>query len=637
MDLKSLIAKMDQIEAKLNEADAPAAAPAAAPVDPARAQFDKFKADDAKAAAIEQVKKMTSPQGGANFIDPKDGIIKYADQANASMGGQPQIKEFPFDWFQKGQEKEFFGTLKAAGLEVVPVERKSLFGSFQVAGIKGGAEAVANIGKAPAVDPNSTLEKLKQLMALIEQYAAVKAKVAAARQAASKPGEKRTAGEIKASADLGNFAGESIEFKGAIAKNLVESFGYNFNQPAPEGYYYDTNGQLVEYSMAQFGQDAGDFGRGAWNGLTLGAGDNINAGVKSVFKGTKYKDELGKEISASQAAEKRSPGLYTAGNVAGAIAAPIPGGAAVGAMKGLGTVGRIAAQGALNYGATKGVEYVKDKSDLKTLGGGKGDPKIQQLQKVIGVVPDGVMGPKTKQALIAWQTQNKIPATGVADAATMQAAGLAESGETMNKPQTVAEGIASLRDRLAMIESELPPVEEETNEEYYMGEDGNVYNALGEQLTDEGVLSALGKGIKNIGSAFRAGVADPAGAKALAGAATKTGEKAALKTGAALARNPGKVAAGAAAAGALGAASLGATQGASTTPVKPPAGPAAPAAPAAPATPTAAQPEAEDPELKDLRAKIDALMAELAKDQNPEVQKGLADAKAKWSTVSGAQ
>lgn len=633
MDLKSLIAKMDQIEQGLNEADA--AAPAAAPVDPARAQFDKFKADDAKAAAVEQVKKMTSPQGGANFIDPKDGIIKYQDQAG--MGGGGAIKEFPYDWFQKGQEKQFFATLQAAGLEIVPVERKSLFGSFQVAGVKGGPEAVANIGQAPAADANATLEKLKQLIALIEKYAAAKAKVAAAQAAAQKPGEKRTAGEIKASADLGNFAGESAEYKSDIAKNLVESFGYNFNQPAPEGYYYDTNGQLVEYSMSQFGQDAGDFGRGAWNGLTLGAGDNINAGVKSVFKGTKYKDELGKEIAASQAAEKRSPGLYTAGNVAGAIAAPIPGGAAVGAMRGLGTVGKIAAQGALNYGATKGVEYVKDKADLKTLGGGKGDPKVQQLQKVIGVVPDGVMGPKTKQALIAWQTQNKIPATGVADAATMQAAGLAESGETMNKPQSVAEGIASLRDRLAMIESELPTNEEAVEEEYYMGEDGNVYNSLGEQITDEGVLSALGKGIKNIGSAFRAGVADPAGAKALAGAATKTGEKAALKTGAALARNPGKVAAGAAAAGALGAASLGATQGASTTPVKPPSTPAAttaPAAPAAPATPAAAP--AEDEELKALRAQIDALMAEIAKDQNPEVQKGLADAKAKWATVSGS-
>jgi hypothetical protein len=188
------------------------------------------------------------------------------------------------------------------------------------------------------------------------------------------------------------------------------------------------------------------------------------------------------------------------------------------------------------------------------------DPKVLALQKQLiakgaKITADGKMGPQTQAAM------KQFPGVAVAEQ---------NKGNDMSESQRIAE----LRDRLAQLESQ-------------------------PQIADEGIADlAKGawQGMKNIGSAFKAGVADPAGAKALAPAATKAGEKTALKTGAAVARNPGKVAAGSAAAGAAGMAALAggaANKPADPTGNKPPAASGGPAAPAAaPAADTAAAPAA---------------------------------------------
>jgi hypothetical protein len=200
------------------------------------------------------------------------------------------------------------------------------------------------------------------------------------------------------------------------------------------------------------------------------------------------------------------------------------------------------------------------------------DPKVLALQKQLiakgaKITADGKMGPATQAAI------KQFPGTAVAEH---------NKGNDMSESQRIAE----LMSRLTQIESQ-------------------------PQIADEGIADlAKGawQGVKNMGSAFKAGVADPAGAKALAPAATKAGEKAALSTGAAVARNPGKVAAGAAAAGAAGMAALG---GAAATKPTTPGAPKAPGAPAAPAqTPNAGA----DP------ADVDALNAmaqELENSQDP--------------------
>lgn len=186
--------------------------------------------------------------------------------------------------------------------------------------------------------------------------------------------------------------------------------------------------------------------------------------------------------------------------------------------------------------------------------------QIIAFQKANGLTPDGVVGPKTQAALNAQKTK----------------------GTAMSETQKIAE----LRDRLAQLEQSQP------------------------QIADEGIADlAKGawQGMKNMGSAFKAGVADPAGAKALAPAATKAGEKAALKTGAAVAKNPGKVAAAGTAAGAAGMAAL--SGGAATKPA-----PTAPAASGKPAAP--AQTSTSGPDKADVDA-LNAMAAELENSQDP--------------------
>lgn len=211
-----------------------------------------------------------------------------------------------------------------------------------------------------------------------------------------------------------------------------------------------------------------------------------------------------------------------------------------------------------------------------------GDPKVFALQQQLiakgaKIKADGIMGPQTQTAM------KQFPDVKMAE-------------DNEENKMSESQKIAELMSRLAQLEQ--APAQE--------------------QVADEGIADlAKGawQGIKNMGSAFRAGVADPAGAKALAPAATKAGEKAALATGAAVARNPGKVAAGAAGAGALGTAAMmggAATKPAPTAPAKPGASAKPAAAPAAAAGQTANA--AADP--ADV-AELNKLAAELENSQDP--------------------
>lgn len=126
--------------------------------------------------------------------------------------------------------------------------------------------------------------------------------------------------------------------------------------------------KLYEYSMKQFGSDVGDAARGFSKGVTFGASDNIEAGVKSLAKGTSYKSELGKAKQANIAAEKRSPVLYGTGNVVGSIAAPVPGAAAIkgiSAATKLGKAAKFGAQIGANAATQSAVDKVKSVAEPK--------------------------------------------------------------------------------------------------------------------------------------------------------------------------------------------------------------------------------------------------------------------------------
>lgn len=208
------------------------------------------------------------------------------------------------------------------------------------------------------------------------------------------------------------------------------------------------------------------------------------------------------------------------------------------------------------------------------------DPKVLALQKQLiakgaKIKADGIMGTNTQIAM------KQFPDVKMAEQ---------NKGNDMSEAQKIAE----LRDRLTQLESQPQNTDE-----------GLADLAKGAWAGIKGAGGAIANKAKEVGSAFKAGVADPAGAKALAPAATKAGEKAALATGAAVARNPGKVAAGAAAAGAAGMATMGGA--AATKPTSPTAlaKPGAPAAPAAGQTPNAGADKADVDALNAMAAELE--------------------------------
>lgn len=116
--------------------------------------------------------------------------------------------------------------------------------------------------------------------------------------------------------------------------------------------YYDTSGNLVEYSAKDLGNDISDVGRGAGQALTFGYSDNAVAVMKSLFKGTSYAEELKKELQATDRAKQRSPYLYGAGWLLGNVPYFVTGGAgfAIGAA-----------------GTASDILGVRDKHNLSTL------------------------------------------------------------------------------------------------------------------------------------------------------------------------------------------------------------------------------------------------------------------------------
>ena len=300
---------------------------------------------------------------------------------------------------------------------------------------------------------------------------------------------------------------------------------------------------------------------------------------------------------------------------------------------------------------------------------GGSDPKLAQLQKIIGAKADGVMGPETSTKLKAWQQSQGIAADGMPGPETYGKAGIKES------QQTVSEGIRSLQERLSLIEAK-GVIRANLDTEYLWDDKGSVYTMEGEQVTDPLTLSViwesvteknttvqldefislnalkgLGKGALDLGKSavkgageFIGGIGGGAkqvakGGKNASAAVAKTAAKAGgakgagLKAGAAMARNPIKTGLGAAALGAgLG---YGLTGDGAETPATTTTGPATTNTPS---TPTTNTPSTTGPEqggkgsggdLTELiQAVKDAMMplSDMA-EGSPEIMKALTDAR----------
>jgi hypothetical protein len=483
------------------------------------------------------------------------------------------------------------------------------------------------------------------------------------------------------------------EYHFSVARGLMESFGYNvdeaFNDSATDlinarqsNFNMNNGGELaIKQAEKRAAQEAE---RVAAQKLAGGVAQTvatnvapaavqaaapavskvaqqagINAGEKAVAGAAK----TGMLKGAGKLAGKLLPGVglafgakdaydrYQKGDYLGAGLAGLSGVASL--VPGVGTaasLGLDAANLARDYKAGSAGEAGGKTAQVPA----GGDPKVFALQqKLIAkgaknlngtpLVADGKMGQNTEAAMKTY-------------------------GVTA---ESLAEGIKTLQERLALIEAK-GKIRDSLNAEYVWDTDGNVYTMEGEEVTDpltltviwesvtekdttvqlDEFLGALAKGAWNLGKGALKGASELGGgivrgagqvakggknaSAAVAKTAAKTGgaKGAGLKAGAAMARNPIKTGLGAAALGAgLG---YGLTGDGAETPATTTTGPATTTT--GPSTTTTDTPATTGPEQGgmgsggDLKALIQAVkdammpLSDMA-EGSPEIMKALTDAR----------
>lgn len=147
--------------------------------------------------------------------------------------------------------------------------------------------------------------------------------------------------------------------------------------------------------------------KGAYQGASFGLAPDINAGVKSLVKGTRYKDELPSEVERFRKAEREYPRAYTGGEVAGAMAGP---GKFMSIGKGLGTAAAaMGGQAAVRagYGAN-----IPDEPTTQTGADAKPDTNLDPAQVSQSV--------QAFQEALNMQFGEKIPANGEINPETVE-------------------------------------------------------------------------------------------------------------------------------------------------------------------------------------------------------------------------
>jgi hypothetical protein len=173
MDLQKLIARMDQ----LSEAEDPASVIA------------KYQ---------EMGKNPTADMPA--FIDPKDGKVKYMDNANASMGQRPEVKVMPSDWIKR-YAPDLAAALAAQGGDKAAYgaqEKGGLFGIKGLGNFDKGTKVNTTQAGADATSAAVIADLVKQATPLLDKleqkYSSVKK--------------------------------ESFNYTSGIARALAESVGY---------------------------------------------------------------------------------------------------------------------------------------------------------------------------------------------------------------------------------------------------------------------------------------------------------------------------------------------------------------------------------------------------------------------------
>lgn len=206
--------------------------------------------------------------------------------------------------------------------------------------------------------------------------------------------------------ELATLRGTTLKESREMLREEIYVFGNEeTNEYGALKLYYDANNNLVEYSLKDFGQDTADMGRGAAKSVSFGYSDNIVAGIKSMFKGTKYADELKQELKATDEAWERSPYLYGAGYAAGMLPYMLTGPVGVG----IGLAG-----------AASEISGVRDKHNMNTLmnrekelaaTGGKNTTQTSQKVQPTANIPYSAEVEKLQKLMLA-KDPNALPKHG---------------------------------------------------------------------------------------------------------------------------------------------------------------------------------------------------------------------------------
>ncbi len=144
------------------------------------------------------------------------------------------------------------------------------------------------------------------------------------------------------------------------------------------------------------------FGRGALQGASFGFSDEITGGIESAFTDKTYQQARDEAREANRLAEEANPLTYLGGNLVGAVAVPVPGGAiASGGLRAATTLGRtarLAGVGAVAGGLGAAGSSEADLTDLEN------NPRnLDEFQSDVtaGAAGGAVMGPLVGQALPA--------------------------------------------------------------------------------------------------------------------------------------------------------------------------------------------------------------------------------------------
>jgi hypothetical protein len=334
----------------------------------------------------------TQARSRDQMVDKAEELMKKAVQfTNAPIAKEGRVSI-------ANSLMEDFGYIKKALLEdITPKEHEEL---------KGLIKNLTPYAKPPESDPDA-IDLISQYRSYIEKRDALIARI---RELITKLKEKLkpavVAKESLQESKRRMIAEGRIQVLEEGKRYLRDGVEWTYN---PTTKLYSTileSGEVVQLDEEGFVQGASDFGRGLASGATFGYADNAVAAAKALVKGTKYADELKRELAATDAVRKRSPILYGAGDILGTFA--IPGAAGL-------KLGGQLALGAARYASDT---FVRDPLNKSTVAGAtprKGDgpqpaknTQIQAMQnEILKLDPkalprfgaDGKMGKETQTAL----------------------------------------------------------------------------------------------------------------------------------------------------------------------------------------------------------------------------------------------